>query len=55
MTTDTREKAVAICNGCEAICAVWMTADGEVLPISSTTACECTESALRVLGSEILR
>lgn len=52
MTADDREKPVAICEGCETVCAVWVTSDGDVMPVSSTSNCECSEPALRVLDAE---
>ena len=52
MTADERAKSVAICEGCEAVCVVWITSDGDVMPVSSTSNCECPASALRVLDAE---
>lgn len=54
MATKVREKRVAVCVGCEAICTVWKTPDGEVSPISNTFGCDCDEPILRVLDAETL-
>ncbi len=51
MTTENREKRAAVCENCNAVCAVWCRPDGEIVPISSTTGCDCEERALRVVDA----
>lgn len=55
MTTNEREKAVAVCDECEIVCAVWRRPDGTVVPVSARTGCECDDPELRVLTGEALR
>ncbi|MDS0475745.1 hypothetical protein [Natrinema sp. 1APR25-10V2] len=61
MTSDEREKAVAVCDECATICTAWIAPGADAVSISPNTGCDCEESSLRVLdaqtvfGSEELR
>lgn len=51
MTIENREKRAAVCENCNAVCAVWRRPDGEIVPISSTSGCNCEERSLRVVDA----
>ncbi|MDG5819886.1 hypothetical protein [Natronococcus sp. A-GB7] len=51
MTTQNREKRAGVCENCSAVCAVWRRPDGEILPISSTSGCDCEEPSIRVVDA----
>jgi hypothetical protein len=49
MARNEREKTVAVCEVCGAVCAAWVLPDGAVVPVSATVDCECEEPTLRAL------
>ncbi|AGB39173.1 hypothetical protein [Natronococcus occultus] len=51
MTATNREKRAAVCKRCHAVCAVWLRPDGEIVPISSTTGCDCAETRFSVVDA----
>ncbi|NKE35588.1 hypothetical protein GWG54_07120 [Natronococcus sp. JC468] len=51
MTAENREKRAAVCDRCRAVCAVWIRPDGEIVPISATTGCDCPDGTLRVVDA----
>lgn len=51
MISDDREKRAGVCERCGAVCAVWLRPDGEIVPISPTTGCDCAERTLSVVDA----